>query len=67
MVHPTQFMPNFNTKNFSVQEVIQKRANLESLYEWANRKTYTEMPKYVQPSKIPLSAGLVNFLRQVLP
>ena len=53
-----------------VIKTIEKLAEKDSLKEWSNTLNYT-LPTYQKPKKLPLSAGLYNFIKfnvlQLLP
>ncbi len=57
----------FNTKNWNIQDEIAKRAKKESDYLWSISNTNVELPKYEKVARVPLSAGLYNMLKQILP
>jgi len=52
---------------FSIQEVIKQRVNKEALYAWATKQEVIPIPKYQKPKVIPLSAGIYNLVKQMLP
>ena len=53
--------------NWSIQNEVKKQVNKEANYEWAKEQIKTFLPKYTRPKIEPLSAGLYNMLRQILP
>jgi hypothetical protein len=60
-----------NKANWSIQDEIQKRANLESNYDWANRKEEVTLPRYTPTEAPKLDAGVwnmaMNLLNQLKP
>ena len=48
---------------WSVKNEISKRAKRESDYNWAISNTSPELPKYENPPKIKLTAGVFNFIK----
>ena len=56
-------MKEFNPKDFSIQQEIQKRANLEALVEWS-KSPPIPTPQYI-PEKSKRT-GFMNFLRNFL-
>ena len=56
----------FNSKNFSVEEVIKKRVNLEAEVEYANQERPV-LPKFKNIPKSKKSVGLWNFIQQLKP
>ncbi len=53
--------------NWSIKNEIAKRANRESDYEWAQKKERTPFPPFKKPKREPLSAGVYNLVRNLLP
>jgi hypothetical protein len=55
-----------NIHNWSVQQAIQDRVRKEDVYAWSQRKENRYLPKYEKPQKVQFTAGIYNFIRQVL-
>lgn len=54
-------------KPFNLYNIIQDRVNKEALQEWALRNEKVSLPAYQKSKKVKLTAGLYNFLREMLP
>lgn len=52
-----------NTKNWSIQQAIKNRVDIEDRYSWAISNINTELPKYEKPPRIKLTAGVWNMVR----
>lgn len=57
----------FNSKNFSIQDVIQKRVNQEAEQEHAVMNTNIDLPLYEKPKVVPFSAGVYNLIKNLIP
>jgi len=55
----------FNPKDFSIQQEIQKRANLESLVEWS-KSPPIPTPKVIESKPISWSARLRRLLKSFI-
>lgn len=55
---------SINSRNL---QAFQALANLEALKAWGNTPNDTRLPKYEKPKVQPLSAGIYNLVRQILP
>ena len=53
-------------KPFDLKNIIKQRVNREAEVEWSKTQT-PESPKFTKPETIPLSAGVYNLVRQMLP
>lgn len=60
-------MNNFNYKNWSIQQEIKKRVNMEALVEWAQNYKPMKIPKVKKVEKVEFTAGVYTFLRELLP
>jgi hypothetical protein len=60
-------MTKFNPYNWSIQNEIQKRVNLEAEKEYSANPTRPTLPSYQKPKVAPLTAGVYNMVRQLLP
>ncbi len=59
-------MTKFNPNNWSLEDVIKQRVNLEAEFEHANYPI-PELPKYVKPPKASnMSVGWLNFIKVTL-
>lgn len=55
---------SINSRNL---EAFKRLANLEALKAWGNTPNDTRLPTYQKPKVEPLSAGIYNFIRQLIP
>jgi len=53
-------------KPFDLKNIIKNRVNREAEVEWSKNQTI-ESPKFTKPERVPLSAGVYNLVRQMLP
>lgn len=54
-------------QNWSVGQEIKKRANKEAEVEFWDKLTLPPLPKFIPTRVQPLSAGIWNLVRQMLP
>lgn len=48
---------------WSLKSEVQKRAQRESIFEWAKSKDTTPLPVYVREKKVKWNVGWANFYR----
>jgi hypothetical protein len=49
------------------EEAILKLEQRRSVRMWAQNNTVMPLPTYIKPKRLPLTAGVYNMLRQMLP